>query len=263
VASKACIFCGGRPLTAEHLVPGWANEALSALIPRPPQSGMKWTLIHRRLKDGAPMGQTWSTDTVSLTSKCVCGPCNNGWMGDIEALAKPILEPLIRGEPTDLSRSDEATIAKWLGLKAIIDQNSHEPPPHHDEWLRAFYDDRCPPTAWHTRLGYYVGTEWTGSFAGVGIDFTQHHRLVPFAMKSPGFIFTAVLGHFIGQVVGGRRQGVIPMNTQYFIEIWPHPILRVAQYSVGPDRVSQRWPPERGLDDPLLLKCIADLSEPK
>jgi hypothetical protein len=184
-------------------------------------------------------------------------------MGDIEGAAKPAMTPLILGQRTVLTPSDETAIAIWLGLKAIIEQNSREQDVHSREWRDEFYKERRPPVSWHIRLGRYSGTMWTGLLTGVAIDTTIQHRLVPYPLKSPGFIFTAIVGNFFGQVVGIKRQGVLPMNTEYFIEIWPHPLLRVASYSVPPNNPAQSWPPESGLDDSHLPKVIQDLSEPK
>lgn len=245
------------------MVPEWADKTIQALQPRPPKPGMQWRLTHRRLKDGALVGDPWTDDAVSLLSKCVCGPCNSTWMSNIESAAKPAMIPLILGQTTVLDTQSQNVIATWLGLKAVIEQHSRERPPYFWEWRSEFYRGKTPPSSWHIRLGRYIGTMWTGSFTGVSIDATVQHRLVPFPMKMPGFVFTAIIGNFFGQVVGIQRQGIFPMNTKYFIEIWPHPILRVAQYSVRPDSPSQSWPPERGLDDTHLAKCIQDFTEPK
>jgi hypothetical protein len=52
--------------------------------------------------------------------KCVDQACNNGWMRDLENKAKPILTPLIQGQPALLSQNDQRVVAGWAVLKAIV-----------------------------------------------------------------------------------------------------------------------------------------------
>jgi len=42
---------------------------------------------------------SWQAVAFSDTVRRTCGPCNNGWMHDLEVRAQPILTPLIHGEP--------------------------------------------------------------------------------------------------------------------------------------------------------------------
>ncbi|MFL6688584.1 MAG: hypothetical protein ACJ8IR_00110 [Alphaproteobacteria bacterium] len=52
--------------------------------------------------------------------KCVCEPCNNGWMRELENKVRPIIAPLIQGQPTILRMQDRRVIAGWAILKTMI-----------------------------------------------------------------------------------------------------------------------------------------------
>jgi hypothetical protein len=261
---KGCIFCGKSPTTSEDLVPLWASKILMRTKPPPSQPGKIVKGRHRRWSEGAQkdVNQEWDRkDTPRFTVKCVCGECNNGWMSEIENAAKPIMTAMMEDQRIILDTGDQEKVAKWLGLKAIIAQYGLPQGQISPEWTHAFAIEKCPPTSWQIRIAHYQGTRpvfWVTT----PLDTIIIHSLVPFAMKRPGFLFVAQLGHFVGQVQGIRQQTWIVPTQRHFIQIWPHPLLRAS----SPDRaqiVSVTWPPEAGLDDSDLEKCARHAGEPK
>jgi hypothetical protein len=44
------------------------------------------------------ISKVWGGDPRSRRLQIVCGPCNNGWMSDLQTAAKPTLVPLITGK---------------------------------------------------------------------------------------------------------------------------------------------------------------------
>jgi len=260
---RRCIFCGKSPTTSEHLVPLWASGVLKRTKPPPSQPGKVVVGVHRRWSEGAEeeVNQEWRRkDAPRFTVKCICAECNQGWMSNIESAAQPIVTAMMEDQRIILNTGDQEKVAKWLGLRAIVAQ--YGLPPGHTslEWTHAFAIERRPPISWQIRIARYQGTS-PMFLANTGLNTTIIHRLVPFSMKRPGFLFTAQLGHFVGQVLGSRQQAWI-VPARRFIQIWPHPLLRAN--SPDPAHIaSVTWPPESGLDDSDLKKCARDPAEPK
>lgn len=78
--------------------------------------------------------------------KVVCEQCNNEWMSQIDEAVKPLLTPIIKGEPVTLNASELEIIARWATLKAIVceqDTRSTDVTPQEDR--TAFMADRTIP----------------------------------------------------------------------------------------------------------------------
>jgi hypothetical protein len=261
---KGCIFCGNCPTSSEHLVPRWAIAVFKLTKPPPSQPDKAVWAVHKQWSEGAKVDvlREWRRkDAPKFTVKCVCEQCNQGWMSNIESDAQPIVAGMMQGQRTILDTDDQRKIAKWLGLKAIISQYGLPPGCTSLEWTRAFAIERSPPISWHIRIGRYEGT-LPMFWANTPFDTTIIHPLVPFPVKLPGFLFTAQLGHFVGQVMGIQQRGWAAPHQGCFIQIWPHPLLRTSSPS-RTQMASAEWPPEIWLDDSDLKKCGRDPTEPK
>jgi hypothetical protein len=257
MARRRCIFCGGTPVTNEHLFPVWLRPLLAALKPLPSDAAHIVRLLGYRGKDGVPT-DSWVMDVPDIKTKVVCATCNGGWMSTIEANAKPVLGPLILGRPSTLDTGSQACIAQWIALKAIIEQNARpEPPPA--EWLAPYNKERRPPATWYMRVGKYVGHRRAVYMGGCSVQITGHHPLAPGPLNYPGFMFTVQLGSFVGQLVATSQAAAHPINRQYWTDIWPHPFLRT---TAGAGGLTAAWPPPAGIDEPALEKCLGDVRQP-
>jgi hypothetical protein len=80
---NACRFCGAtdRKITKEHVWPEW----LADFLPRPRSlaHAERWSSTSRR--------QAFRQPFLSATVKAFCDECNNGWVAELEAVAKPII----------------------------------------------------------------------------------------------------------------------------------------------------------------------------
>src|SRR5262245_55554065 len=93
-----CIFCNERKAnTREHPWPKWLLECL-----RGQQPGRTTAWLG---KERAP--QSFGGE---LRIKCVCRPCNEGWLSDLENRVKQLLIPLLRDFKWPLSTDDQALI---------------------------------------------------------------------------------------------------------------------------------------------------------
>ena len=114
---KTCIFCGKTPLSKEHIWPDWAGSLL------PGSGGYRTEHFLQRHRTRTTLQQTHNQrpgHTKSSRIRNVCKPCNNEWMKTIEEAAKPILEPMIKGETVVLKEREQTTLATWITLKMIV-----------------------------------------------------------------------------------------------------------------------------------------------
>ncbi len=60
-----------------------------------------------------------SVSTIQLRVVCRIR-CNSGWMSALETRAKPILIPLMLGQPLVMSSDDQRILARWFALKVMV-----------------------------------------------------------------------------------------------------------------------------------------------
>jgi len=108
--ARQCVFCGSTSdLTREHVLPDWLTEI--GLDPEP-------SIHHAGPLNRLP--RQWSAKSFKTTVKMVCATCNNGWLSQLEGAAKPVIAPLIRGEPRRLPVEDQALIATWTCKTSLM-----------------------------------------------------------------------------------------------------------------------------------------------
>ena len=86
---------------------------------------MRYT-IRQKGPDGTVV-RRWSATTINLKAPVVCGPCNNGWMSDLENdHAKPVMQDMIlHGAPRMLQPSDIASIAAFAFKTTVVTDHMH------------------------------------------------------------------------------------------------------------------------------------------
>lgn len=153
---RKCIFCGAGKLTREHIWADWLRN----YIPRDMQKHVVRTQIVYPTHSETTTKKRGG-DVRSTRVKCVCGPCNSGWMGDLQEAAKPIAIPLIRGQPILLDKSAQNTICAWIAMSVIaadLTQPEKSAIPDTDrKWL---YEKRTAPLKWRIWIGDYERSEW-------------------------------------------------------------------------------------------------------
>jgi hypothetical protein len=157
-----CIFCERMGLTREHLFADW----LRVLFPRSATD----THNHGVTTWGqSSSGRIYAMPTLTVHQghsgsrkvKCVCGPCNNGWMSRLETRTRPILMPLIQGNFHRVSPFDQKTLASWI-TKTIMVAEFLFPErvtiPDADR-LR-MYASAEPSENWKIWIAGYQGLKW-------------------------------------------------------------------------------------------------------
>ncbi len=120
--SPPCIFCDEPRSSAEHFWPEWMHT----LLPRTPNPHHeRWTVHQHPVRGEDRRGRTNAQGGVqTIRIKVVCANCNRGWMSRLEERVKPIVSPLILGEPIALDHEQTTTIAKWVALKCIVAEHA-------------------------------------------------------------------------------------------------------------------------------------------
>jgi hypothetical protein len=104
-----CVFCGTGPTTVEHVCAQWLRDAL-------PLDGPG------RFRTLDPEGRLlWEQGTFDIEARVACGPCNNGWMSDLEARCGPLLaDAMLFGASLTLMPDEQRTVALWAIKTAVV-----------------------------------------------------------------------------------------------------------------------------------------------
>lgn len=103
-----CFFCGGKPLTKEHLLPDWIYKAVG-----PTPGATNRMLANVVGPDGSKTTQESFSQQPFLNQKAkvVCGRCNSQWMS--------LLEKHLRGYIYNLSIEEDVILDAWTARKFV------------------------------------------------------------------------------------------------------------------------------------------------
>ena len=105
-----CIFCGVTADSEEDAFPKW-------LIRRfPYQPG---TLECQRSIDATATRYPIKS-SLKICVKCVCQPCNTGWMSVLQSRGKPVIERLLDNPTCTLSIHDCKTVSLWAVMTTMV-----------------------------------------------------------------------------------------------------------------------------------------------
>jgi hypothetical protein len=158
-----CIFCGRPGLSKEHIWPAWTHK----IIPR--ESKGKNVRVAAKVNFPNPklvvteMRDERQGSVNTLQIRVVCRThCNNGWMSTLEKQVKPILTPLILGQPVILGEHEQKILATWIAKTTMvfefarhrIDVSSSPVQRQH------VMKNKEPPHGWNIWIGHYRGEKW-------------------------------------------------------------------------------------------------------
>lgn len=239
VDNTKCIFCARTgadiKITREHTFSDWINEVLPAAVIGPDIT------YERSIQHGPQAGtvNTWPAKVVAdHTVRAVCKDCNNGWMKRWEDAAAPLIEPMIKGQPAQLTVDQQLAVATWAAMKAAVFEYAWS----EDTALTAADRDVIrtqdrPPASVQVRL---AAIELDGSplrARGVGyVDNRTGEKII---------CLTLVIGCLVVQVFGGPGAGTHGLQTSSMprtdrIRIFP------------PATNTVQWPPPVALNDQTL-----------
>jgi hypothetical protein len=170
----------------------------------------------------------------------VCASCNNGWMSRIEAAAKPVLLPMIRGEAKVLSAGEQFEVARWGYMKGLVAGAAMKQfeTAYAARW---FYDRKTAPPDCVVSLAAYPGSRHS-----LYMSAGPHKSTVRIDGREPrpnhiAYTATLCIGHFVIQVFDHQIEGATlePAGPRRLLTqvVWPQASRTVA------------WPPPKGLSD--------------
>ncbi|MFD8685378.1 hypothetical protein [Streptomyces sp. NPDC059651] len=144
--AKVCVFCGGTPLTKEHVLPRWLKVAMDPTVR---------TVRYIRLSQDSV--QHHDAPPLNEQVKVVCSDCNSGWMNQLEEDVRQFLPDLIRGLPCTLDLVRQRSLASWTLKTILMFQYTHRSEvrtaiPSGD--FSAFHKNRRPTRSMLGRLGF-------------------------------------------------------------------------------------------------------------
>jgi hypothetical protein len=226
----ACFFCGGgRPFNQEHVLPEWIAQLLQ----------LQRVEVTRRHLDG-PVRAWQYVGSFGLTVR-ICRRCNCGWMSDLEALARPVLEPMILGnrETVTLSEDQQVVLGAWLWKLAIVFERT-QPARYFTaaERLAMSRMHDLPEYGVQIWIGACVRDEIAAVRGGPATFSTAQGD------EMPGLLMTLHIRRWSAQVLATRSLPTINTSTraredfhEATVRIWPESGRTVT------------WPPQRILDD--------------
>jgi hypothetical protein len=228
---RRCVFCGGRPLTREHVFPKWLTDVLPAqdlfrgqdqyrILSRPDKTPAHLALPHREVRE--PFN--------AATARAVCANCNSGWMNAIEDSARPTLSRLIRGDSTELASADVEAVATWTVKTALMVQlTSVEGIAAFGQVYRNFFTDRRPPASavvWAAATG---AEDWALRAETVSALIATDEDSVTVADPVNTTSATLGLGLLLLHTVLTARPSVSypPLSAIHpgaIVRLWPNPV---------------------------------------
>lgn len=170
---RRCIFCGGAPISGEHLFPAWMRDYISGTQ----NDGTSHQVtLEVRTEDGVrvmldstgrgPLAQ--KGDHRSRKLRVVCRTCNSGWMSGLQNKAKPILIPMLTGRLPCLSSAHQEAIAAWAAMFTMVYEFAdRRTMVVSQEARQRFKENQKVPRNWMV---------WIGQFKGGAKDGAAWHR---------------------------------------------------------------------------------------
>jgi hypothetical protein len=238
-----CVFCGGSPVTAEHVWPGWLTRAAPA--PRPLVTQLQRRTDHTRRAQPAP--RQWVAPAYSVTVRVPCASCNNGWMSELEKATRPLLEPMLHGDVRILDQERQAQLAAWaFKTTAMLEFTYPQERAIQAADLEWLFEHQEPPAS--VRI-------WIASYRGVERNVFYRHDVMQ-------------LGRPAEDTVGMRHDAPLPPPVAYGVTFGvrhvafqlfgtTRPSLRVhhegiaaqAFEQIWPTRTAFTWPPDIAIGD--------------
>ncbi|MDP1660788.1 MAG: hypothetical protein Q8L55_02635 [Phycisphaerales bacterium] len=158
-SKRTCVFCGGVPLTGEHLFPDWMNDHL--VFPPGHVLEARHTERGKRRVHG-----------FNDKAKVCCESCNTGWMSNVEGNAVPVFKRLFSATaPVDLSADERRALSVWAYNRALVLEAAHPKKRIIKEDLHEmFYKSRLPIPDFSAVWAFaYQGEAHEGFFDRTGL----------------------------------------------------------------------------------------------
>ncbi len=223
-----CVLCGstiGRNTRSqEHIFAKWIRDLF-------PDEGPTTQTRKTQTRGGELETEIWEDMPLNVRVKDVCKPCNNEWCHQIDDEAQPILEPMILGQPAQLSADAQTTAAVWATKTFLLLQRTHKHgrrsiPDTEYRWFRAH---RWPLENEQVWMGRCDGTgEWPVTYQHYGFELYDAAAGPPVDSpdKTDGYALAFTVGYLLFRALGHKvKNGPLVMQGGAFPgvlrSIWP------------------------------------------
>lgn len=247
-----CIYCGGTPLSHEHMFANWLRD----YIPREMEHHKaQFTVTFPDKSESATILKTG--DPYARRLRCVCLGCNTGWMSKLQQDVKPYLIPMLTGEAASLGRKAQKLISAWIVMTMMtaefIDKSMVAVPQVERGYLREFLR---PPKTWRI---------WIGSISGSGTRHRYWHNAMALTDKKvegSALYASAPSNTQTSAICLGEHLFIYAMSSQvatHLIRRWTFPrVLRGRLRQIWPAAAaSVRWPPGEPLTE-IEMRYVAN-----
>jgi hypothetical protein len=172
---KTCIFCQTGKPTKEHVWGRW----LKGRFPRNVVNYRK-LVATRRLTHSEHETKIRGGDPRSLSVRCACESCNNGWMSRLQEEAAPIVTPMAMGKSCVLDALSQLSVATWATMAAMTAEYSHPQNVAISQNDRASLRSlRHPPQSCRIWIGHLPPSTWRPNYVHhpIGIVETDAEAL--------------------------------------------------------------------------------------
>jgi len=244
---RQCIFCQERASTKEDVWPLW----LTKRFPSFNASGMEAE------RGGRDLGNWRIKTTKLLPVRCVCAECNNGWMSQLEAQVKPLIESILDDQMRALDISSQAVISVWVVKTAMT--------------LEALYPDRMWFYTNDQRRNLRIGSaipERTSVWLAKCVDHhniyseAKDHWTAPGQNEAHAYATTIAFGSLALQVVSLKPTTNLPKEIEITYDVskgpWEEVLTQVWPITPYP----KHWPSRQGLNGEVGLEALANRLNP-
>lgn len=226
--ARRCVFCGGTGLTREHVIPRW----LSTVLPEQARfrgQDQATLLFHPEIGINGPHHREMKETFNSMTVKAVCGPCNNGFMNDIEAKARPYLSAMIRGKlAISLDAGAAGAIATWAVKTSLMAQLTGSEPAALEQEYQNLYATRQPATSCMVWAAAVDDEHWALRVECRGVLYPVDGQAV--TIDDPPNLLSVTIGlgslllHIIvDPIIGNSVWNLTSTFAGALVPLWPNP----------------------------------------
>lgn len=240
---SGCVFCGGGPLSAEHVFSRRWIERLS-----PGATSHTHELV-RSVAPGEPdLRRTYTTKSPEgmVVSDAICVRCNNGWMNDLDLAVQPLLNSIADGKDVVVSADERRRFATWACKIALVMYASTGDTTLAPDVFRAFASrpDPLPDALVLLASQAEIDGETRQTATPLYTAPEAWHETAAFAA-------TFRIQHLVVQVRLPLREGISPAvrseDTDLVVRLWP-------------DDGPATWPLARAIEDEEAFQRFAFLA---
>lgn len=216
---RRCIFCGGTPISKEHIWPAWMRPYLPAgqFAQFIRSSDLRGPIPQLR---AGPLNR--KGDGRSQKLKVVCRPCNNNWMSVLQDRTKATLVPLLLNDIQEISEPEHELLATWATMFTMVYETC-QPNPVRTATTGAqrslFKAEQKPPQHWIFWCAPHDGVSSPIFHTGFG----SVRRLADPETVEPGKASLTTCA------VGAISLAILGVNSDYGFQAFSHTITMLVE----------------------------------